>query len=126
MAQVTQKVTEVEKAKRTELNNKIKEKANKCVEELKTILEIKDSAAKADELTKVFAKNVDTIAKKVGEQKKASLQKTVDKRVATIVAKADSDQNGKIDFEGEFDYSIFVKLIAQKVVLITKTFFFRI
>ena len=100
MAQVTQKVTEVEKAKRTELNNKIKEKANKCVEELKTILEIKDSAAKADELTKVFAKNVDTIAKKVGEQKKAALQKTVDKRVATIVDKADSDNNGKIDFEG--------------------------
>ena len=122
MVQVNQKVAEVEKAKKTELNNKIKEKANKCVEELKTILEIKDSDKKADELTKVFAKNVDAIAKKAGEQKKTALQKTVDKRVATIVEKADSDKNGKIDFEGEFDYSIFVKLTAQK----KSTFFFRI
>merc|ERR1712098_189761 len=97
--QVNQKVAEVEKAKKTELNNKVKEKANKCVEELKTILEIKDTAAKATELTKVFAKNVDAIAKKAGEQKKTALQKTVDKRVATIVEKADSDKNGKIDFE---------------------------
>ena len=119
MEQVNQKVAEVEKAKKTELNNKVKEKANKCVEELKTILEIKDTAAKATELTKVFAKNVDAIAKKAGEQKKTALQKTVDKRVATIVEKADSDKNGKIDFEGEFDYSIFMKLIAQKIVLIT-------
>ena len=122
MVQVNQKVAEVEKAKKTELNNKIKEKANKCVEELKTILEIKDSDKKADELTKVFAKNVDAIAKKAGEQKKTALQKTVDKRVAIIVDKADSDKNGKIDFEGEFDYSIFVKLTAQK----KSTFFFRI
>ena len=100
MAQVTKKVSEVEKIKRTELNNKIKEKTNKFVEEMKTNLEVKDSAAKADELTKVFVKNVDAIVHKAGAQKKAALQKTVDKRVATIVEKADSDKNGKIDFEG--------------------------
>ena len=100
MAQVPQKATEVENTKRAELNNKIMGKTNQCLEELKTILEVKDSAAKADQLTKVFVKNVDAIVHKAGAQKKAALQKTVDKRVATIVDKADSDKNGKIDYEG--------------------------
>ena len=86
---------------RTELNNKVNQKVKATVEELKPLLEIKDTGAKTKELAKLFSDNVEAIVKKKGDQRKADLEKSVGIRIAAIVSKADVNKDGKIDFEGK-------------------------
>ena len=89
------------KEKRKELKNKVDQKVKSCVQDLKGLLEIQDTDAKAKEVAKVFSDSIEPLVKQFGDKRKAALEKAVKARVAAILEKADKDENGQLDFEGK-------------------------
>ena len=59
-----------------------------------------DQNEKIVALQKTFEAAVQAQVKKAGVAKREALTKEADRRVKVIYEKADSDQNGKIDFPG--------------------------
>ena len=61
-----------------------------------------DQNEKIVALQKTFEAAIQAQVKKAGVAKRGALTKEADRRVKVIYEKADSDQNGKIDFAGMY------------------------
>ena len=96
---VNQKVELESRAKKAQLTNVIQQKNEVTVEGLMECLDITNTFAK--ELTSVFSVKVDEAVKKFTDDRKSSLMKEIDKRVAAIVVIADVNHDGKINFVGK-------------------------
>ena len=96
---VNQKVELESRAKRAQLTNVIHQMNEVTVEGLMDYLDITNTFAK--ELTSVFSVKVDEAVKKFTDDRKSSLMKEIDKRVAAIVVIADVNHDGKINFVGK-------------------------